>query len=103
MAICFSEKSTYKYVINIVEFLFHNKLSCHTGYHIAKLIWVLAICALVSFFIHQRELARQTTDIIKNYCATLENDGFPSLRTVLCIGGTALKDQLDVIKRSDYY
>ncbi|KAI0213290.1 putative ATP-dependent RNA helicase DDX41, partial [Lamellibrachia satsuma] len=45
-----------------------------------------------------RELARQTKDIITNYCQALESDGFPSLRTVLCIGGTALKDQLDIIK-----
>ncbi|XP_064604084.1 probable ATP-dependent RNA helicase DDX41 isoform X2 [Liolophura sinensis] len=46
-----------------------------------------------------RELARQTFDIIKFYCKYLEDEGFPSLRIALCIGGVAVKDQIDVIRR----
>lgn len=45
-----------------------------------------------------RELARQTCDIARHYCSCLEHDGFPALRVALCIGGEAMKDQLDVIK-----
>ena len=46
-----------------------------------------------------RELARQTTDILNYFCSTLAAEGFAELRTVLCIGGTSVKDQLEVIKR----
>jgi ATP-dependent RNA helicase DDX41 len=47
----------------------------------------------------QRELARQTNDILNFFCRQLEEDGFPSLRCALCIGGMAVKDQLDIVKR----
>ncbi|KAK6185869.1 hypothetical protein SNE40_008012 [Patella caerulea] len=46
-----------------------------------------------------RELAKQTYEIINYHIKNLENDGYPSLRTALCIGGLAIKEQLDVIKR----
>ncbi|ESO91087.1 hypothetical protein LOTGIDRAFT_163615 [Lottia gigantea] len=46
-----------------------------------------------------RELAKQTYEIINFYVKHLENDGYPLLRTALCMGGMAVKEQLDVIKR----
>ncbi|XP_050398805.1 probable ATP-dependent RNA helicase DDX41 isoform X2 [Patella vulgata] len=46
-----------------------------------------------------RELAKQTYEIINYHIKNLENDGYPTLRTALCIGGLAIKEQLDVIKR----
>lgn len=46
-----------------------------------------------------RELARQTFEVISEFTRALELDGFPSLRSALCIGGTSVKDQLEVIKR----
>ena len=47
----------------------------------------------------QRELARQTTEVIRFICQTLEQEGFPSLRSALCIGGVSVKEQIDVINR----
>ena len=47
----------------------------------------------------QRELARQTNEIVKYFCRQLEDEGFPSLKCGLCIGGMAVKEQLDVVKR----
>ncbi|KAL4231239.1 DEAD (Asp-Glu-Ala-Asp) box polypeptide 41 [Mactra antiquata] len=46
-----------------------------------------------------RELAKQTHEIIKEFCGHLERDGFPALRTALCIGGISMKDQLAAINR----
>jgi len=46
-----------------------------------------------------RELARQTYDIILSYSQLLELDGYPSLRSVLLIGGVNVKEQLDSIRR----
>ncbi|KAL5021484.1 hypothetical protein ScPMuIL_000639 [Solemya velum] len=46
-----------------------------------------------------RELARQTHGIISHFSKQLEEDGFPALRNILCIGGTAVKDQVETIKR----
>jgi len=46
-----------------------------------------------------RELAKQTADIINDYCNSLESDGFPSIRCALCIGGMSVKEQLDTIRR----
>ena len=54
-------------------------------------------CIFVMFF--QRELARQTVDIINGFSKTLEADGYPRLRAALCIGGTNVKDQLDIIRQ----
>jgi superfamily II DNA/RNA helicase len=51
----------------------------------------------------QRELARQTNDIMNFFCRQLEADGYPALRCALCIGGMAVKDQLDIIKRYQAY
>lgn len=45
-----------------------------------------------------RELARQTHEIIHYYNQCLVDDGFPSLRCGLCIGGVSVKEQLEVIK-----
>lgn len=47
----------------------------------------------------QRELARQTHEIIKYYIEQLVAEGFPSLRPVLLIGGVQMKEQMEVIKR----
>ncbi|XP_046851459.1 probable ATP-dependent RNA helicase DDX41 [Xenia sp. Carnegie-2017] len=46
-----------------------------------------------------RELAKQTCDVIQNFTRALEVDGFPSIRTVLCIGGSSMKDQSERIRR----
>ncbi|XP_056006567.1 probable ATP-dependent RNA helicase DDX41 [Ostrea edulis] len=46
-----------------------------------------------------RELARQTNDIVEYYFKCLVDEGFPQLRSVLCIGGVSVKDQLEAIKR----
>jgi len=48
----------------------------------------------------QRELARQTNEIMNFFAKQLEADGFPLLRCGLCIGGMAVKDQLEIVKRS---
>ncbi|CAF4287071.1 unnamed protein product, partial [Rotaria sp. Silwood2] len=45
-----------------------------------------------------RELARQTQTVISNICEHAHKTGFPLLRTVACVGGTAMKDQLETIK-----
>ncbi|KAK3751354.1 hypothetical protein QZH41_009312, partial [Actinostola sp. cb2023] len=46
-----------------------------------------------------RELARQTYDVITFLTRVLEADGFPTLRTTLCIGGSSIKDQAEAMKR----
>lgn len=46
-----------------------------------------------------RELARQTFEVISEFTKALQLDGFPSLRSALCIGGTSVKDQMEMIKR----
>ncbi|XP_052228964.1 probable ATP-dependent RNA helicase DDX41 isoform X1 [Dreissena polymorpha] len=46
-----------------------------------------------------RELAKQTNEIIAEFCGYLEKDGFPPLRSALCIGGLPLNPQLEIIKR----
>ncbi|KAG8850158.1 DEAD-box ATP-dependent RNA helicase 35, partial [Serendipita sp. 405] len=40
-----------------------------------------------------RELANQTYENIQSWCSALEKDGYPRLRTVLCIGGISMGDQ----------
>ncbi|XP_023219735.1 ATP-dependent RNA helicase abstrakt-like [Centruroides sculpturatus] len=45
-----------------------------------------------------RELAKQTDEIIRYYTQCLANDGMPTLRCCLCIGGTSVRDQLDVVR-----
>ncbi len=70
--------------------------------HLASVHWVATLAqqdiALHCFWF-QRELARQTHEIITYYCSALEAAGFPALRCVLCTGGTDIKTQLDVIKQ----
>jgi len=46
-----------------------------------------------------RELARQTFEVISEFTKALQLDGFPPLRSALCIGGTSVKDQMETIKR----
>lgn len=46
-----------------------------------------------------RELAKQTYDIINEFSEALQTDGLPSLKTMLCIGGTSLKDQTEALKQ----
>jgi len=45
-----------------------------------------------------RELAKQTHDIINEFSNALENAGMPALKSLLCIGGTSMKDQAETIK-----
>lgn len=45
-----------------------------------------------------RELAKQHHDIIKYYCDALEQDGYPKLRSCLCIGGMSMKAQTDMLR-----
>jgi ATP-dependent RNA helicase DDX41 len=46
-----------------------------------------------------RELAKQTCENINMLSNALAADGWPQLRTVLCIGGMPAKDQADVVRR----
>lgn len=54
---------------------------------------------LTALFPMQRELARQTNDIIVSISQYMENEGFPAIRSGLCIGGVAVKEQMDVIHK----
>ncbi len=33
------------------------------------------------------------------FLSSIQNLGYPMLRTIACVGGTAIKDQLETIKR----
>ena len=46
-----------------------------------------------------RELVNQTYEVISEFTTQLEWDNFPSLCTLLCIGGVAMKDQIDRLCR----
>ncbi|KAK8770093.1 ATP-dependent RNA helicase abstrakt isoform X2 [Amblyomma americanum] len=46
-----------------------------------------------------RELAKQTFEIVSFFVRGLEDAGYPSLRGCLCIGGTSVREQLDVVRR----
>lgn len=46
-----------------------------------------------------RELAKQTFEIVSFFVKALEGAGYPSLRGCLCIGGTSVREQLDVVRR----
>jgi ATP-dependent RNA helicase DDX41 len=46
-----------------------------------------------------RELARQTSLIIKNFVDFGVKDNYPNIRICLCVGGEPVKDQLEVIKK----
>ena len=45
-----------------------------------------------------RELAKQTFDVVEEYSSMLQMDNLPPLKTLLCIGGTSVKDQAETIK-----
>ena len=45
-----------------------------------------------------RELARQTYDVINGYCEALKAEGWPELRTMLCIGGVDVRGQTEVLR-----
>ena len=47
-----------------------------------------------------RELARQTYDVINGYCAALRAEGWPELRTMLCIGGVDVRQQTEVLRQA---
>ncbi|CAH9134170.1 unnamed protein product [Cuscuta epithymum] len=46
-----------------------------------------------------RELARQTYEVIEEFLEPLKEAGYPEIRSLLCIGGTDMKSQLDVVKK----
>ncbi|XP_031563037.1 probable ATP-dependent RNA helicase DDX41 [Actinia tenebrosa] len=46
-----------------------------------------------------RELARQTYEVITYLSRALDAEGYPTLRTSLCIGGSSIKDQAETMKR----
>lgn len=47
-----------------------------------------------------RELAKQTYDVVEYYLRALaENGGYPSLRSVLCIGGESKRTQVETVQR----
>jgi len=46
-----------------------------------------------------RELAKQTYDVVEQFVASLVEDGYPRLRSLLCIGGVDMRSQLDVVKK----
>lgn len=45
-----------------------------------------------------RELARQTFDVVEEFSAALEMDGYPRLRSMLCIGGVDSRGQLETVR-----
>ena len=45
-----------------------------------------------------RELARQTWDVCEELVDGLQQGGYPRLRTMLCIGGIPIRDQMDSIR-----
>ncbi|VDQ11024.1 unnamed protein product, partial [Trichobilharzia regenti] len=47
-----------------------------------------------------RELARQTHEVICGLVDGLVKSGFPHIRCSLCIGGMAVKDQAELVRRS---
>eukprot|EP00249_Psilotum_nudum_P018149 c26661_g1_i3 orf=216-1964(+) len=46
-----------------------------------------------------RELARQTFDVVEEFIAVLMDKGYPNLRSMLCIGGTDMRSQLEIVKK----
>lgn len=50
-------------------------------------------------FSTQRELATQTHDVIKAFASSLEGAGLPSVRSMLCMGGIAFREQAEAIRR----
>ncbi|KAF0989917.1 hypothetical protein HZS_7334, partial [Henneguya salminicola] len=46
-----------------------------------------------------RELARQIYDNIQYFCKCFSDSGFPVLKNHLCIGGVAVREQIEVVKK----
>ncbi|GFN75285.1 ATP-dependent RNA helicase ddx41 [Plakobranchus ocellatus] len=46
-----------------------------------------------------RELAKQTCENIQMFSGAMAAAGFPQIRSVLCIGGLPVKEQMDIINR----
>ncbi len=46
-----------------------------------------------------RELARQTHEVVDIYAKAVAGDGYPELRTLLCIGGIDMRQQSEVMSR----
>ncbi|XP_006816434.1 putative ATP-dependent RNA helicase DDX41 [Saccoglossus kowalevskii] len=46
-----------------------------------------------------RELARQTHEVILHFSRCVQAEGQPELRTMLCIGGVSVKEQVECMKR----
>ena len=45
-----------------------------------------------------RELAKQTLDVIQDFCKAAEGDGLPRIKCLACIGGRPMKEQMEAIK-----
>jgi ATP-dependent RNA helicase DDX41 len=46
-----------------------------------------------------RELARQTFDVVNEFIEALKGGGFPELRSMLCIGGIDMREQMDAVRK----
>lgn len=46
-----------------------------------------------------RELARQTFDVVEEFVKPLRENGYPEIRSMLCIGGVDMREQLEIVKR----
>lgn len=46
-----------------------------------------------------RELARQTHEVVDTYARAVAGDGYPELRTLLCIGGINMREQSDILSK----
>lgn len=62
-------------------------------------MWERLLIELTIIF-YQRELARQTQDVLAQLASKLASAGYPEIRIGLCIGGMAVKDQVDSFRRS---
>ena len=62
-------------------------------------LWIISTATTTTAISRlQRELARQTFEIIMYYIDALPSDCFPVLRPALLIGGVPMKDQLDALR-----
>lgn len=50
-----------------------------------------------------RELAKQTYEVVDYFARALGRDGFPEIRSVLCIGGESKKSQVEVVRKKGMY
>ena len=44
-------------------------------------------------------LAKQTFDVVEEFAYVLKGNGNPNLRSMLCIGGTDIRPQIEVMKK----